>query len=294
MQVGLAVISESRRLHRAHLDPTAQLVDHERCQRFGLDILGNNKQLSLRLHHLLQNRNQALHSRNLLLHHQNQRVLKLDLLRFRVRHKVRRYVAPIKLHAFHDLQFIHEQLSVSNRDRTVLTDTFHSICDQFADGSISIGRNGSHRCNLLLARNTPGHILELLQHMVHRLVNSSFEIHRVHARRNCLDSLRIYRAGEYGGGGCTITSDIIRRIGDAADQLCPQVHMPILKLHILGDRNAVLGDLWGSIRFFDDDVSTFWTKCDLHCVSECINTTEHQVTRLDTESQILTGGVRPG
>src|SRR5438045_4025093 len=63
----LAAIAEARRLNRSHLEPTAQLVDDERGERLTLNILGNDQQRPAALNHGLQQRQQRLQPRELLL-----------------------------------------------------------------------------------------------------------------------------------------------------------------------------------------------------------------------------------
>src|SRR6476660_8868637 len=60
LQHGLAAVAETGGLHGGDLQATAQLVDHERGQRFAFDVLGNYEQGAARLHHLLEQGKQRL------------------------------------------------------------------------------------------------------------------------------------------------------------------------------------------------------------------------------------------
>src|SRR5256885_12750412 len=53
------------RSHRAHLQGAAQLVDHQRRQRFAFDVLGDEQQRLARLRHLLEQRRSEEHTSEL-------------------------------------------------------------------------------------------------------------------------------------------------------------------------------------------------------------------------------------
>ena len=60
LQHGLAAVAEARGLHGGDLQAATQLVDHQRGQRFTLDVLGDDEQGTARLHHRLEEREQRL------------------------------------------------------------------------------------------------------------------------------------------------------------------------------------------------------------------------------------------
>jgi hypothetical protein len=93
LQVGLAVVAKAGRLDRRHLEPAAQLVEHQRRERLGLDVLGDDHQRLVVAHDRLEQRQDGRQRGHLLLHQQDRRVLKLHLLRLGVVDKVRRDVA---------------------------------------------------------------------------------------------------------------------------------------------------------------------------------------------------------
>src|SRR6266704_3587586 len=74
----LAPVAEAGGLDRAHLQRATQLVDHQRRERLPFDVLGDDQQRLARLRHLLEHREQVLHGGDLLLVHQDIRVLYRD------------------------------------------------------------------------------------------------------------------------------------------------------------------------------------------------------------------------
>ena len=71
LQHGLATIPKAGRLDGADLQSAAKLVDDYGCQRLALDILGDDQQRLAGLGNLLQNREQVLHGRDLLVVDEN-------------------------------------------------------------------------------------------------------------------------------------------------------------------------------------------------------------------------------
>mmetsp|Transcript_23542 Transcript_23542/g.55613 ORF Transcript_23542/g.55613 Transcript_23542/m.55613 type:complete len:374 (-) Transcript_23542:728-1849(-) len=99
----LAVIAKTRRLDGAHLDPGAELVDHKRGQGLALDVLGHDQQALLRLDHPLQDRDELLDARHLLLHEEDHGVLELANLRLGVGDEVGRDETALEPHPLDDL-----------------------------------------------------------------------------------------------------------------------------------------------------------------------------------------------
>ena len=100
----LAAVAEARRLDRGDLERALQLVDDERRQRLALDVLREDEQRLAGPGDLLEQREQILHVRDLLLVDENDRILEDHFHAVGVRHEIRREVAPIELHPLNDLE----------------------------------------------------------------------------------------------------------------------------------------------------------------------------------------------
>ena len=133
----LAAIAEARRLDRRNLQPAAQLVDHERGQRFALDVLSDDQERLARLHDLLEHRQQRLQAGELLLVQQDVRLLELDRHLLGVGDEVRREVAPVELHALDHLELGGQALGFLDRDHAFLADLLHRLGDHLADAGIA-------------------------------------------------------------------------------------------------------------------------------------------------------------
>src|SRR5215203_3387387 len=82
----------------------AELVDHERGKRLAFHVLGDDEQRLAGLHHGLEQREQLLETRELLLVDQDVGVFELDPHLVGVGDEVRRDVAAVELHALDDLE----------------------------------------------------------------------------------------------------------------------------------------------------------------------------------------------
>src|SRR6185503_18893226 len=71
----LAAIAEARRLDRARVERGAQLVDDQRRQRLAVDVLGDDEERLAGARDLLEQRQELLHVRDLLLVDEHERVL---------------------------------------------------------------------------------------------------------------------------------------------------------------------------------------------------------------------------
>ena len=67
LQHRLAAVAEARRLDGADLERATELVDDERRERLTIDVLGDDEERLALLGDLLENRQELLHVRDLLL-----------------------------------------------------------------------------------------------------------------------------------------------------------------------------------------------------------------------------------
>src|SRR5712691_8775974 len=289
----LAPVPEAWGLHRAHLQRAAQLVDHQRGQRLALHVLGNDEQGLARLRHLLEDREQVLHRGDLLVVHQDVRVLEHGLHLLRIGDEVRREVAAVELHPVHGFERGLEALRLFDRDHAVLADLVHGVGDLVADLLITISGDGADLRDLLPALGGRGDPLQLLHDQLDRLVDAALQRHRVGARGNRFQTLAEDRLCQHRRGGRAVPGDIgglgghflhhlgahlllndvvatLRTEGDL-HRVCQLVHAPlearaglriefeVLGSHLFLSRSAELGD---DVGFLDHD-DLFLVQLDL-------------------------------
>ena len=131
------------RLHRRDFEAAAQLVDHERRQRFAFDVLGDDKQRPARLHHRLEHREQRLQPRQLLLVQQHVSVLELGQHLLGIGDEVGREIAAVELHALDDLDVGLQRFRFLDRDHAFVADLLHRLGDHLADCRVAVGGDGA-------------------------------------------------------------------------------------------------------------------------------------------------------
>ena len=99
----LPTIAVARGLDGDRLNNASQLVDNERRQCLTLDVLGNHHERLAGLADGLQQRHEALGTRDLFLKNQDQGILHDAHLRLRIGHEVGREETSVELHPFDDI-----------------------------------------------------------------------------------------------------------------------------------------------------------------------------------------------
>ena len=125
LQHGFAPITKTWCLDRANLDDATDVVDHQGCQGFAIDVLRNHQQRTAGLGGGFQYRQQIANIRKLFIVDQNQRGVQISLHGVLVVDKVGRQVAAVKLHALDHLQLVLEGLALFDRDHAFFADFFH-------------------------------------------------------------------------------------------------------------------------------------------------------------------------
>ena len=125
LQHGFSPITEAWCLDCADLDNAADIVNHQSCQSFTIDVLRNHQQWTAGLGCAFQYRQEIADIRDLLVVDQNQRVLKVTLHTILVIDEVGRQVAAVKLHALDHLQLVLEGFAFFHRDHAFFADFFH-------------------------------------------------------------------------------------------------------------------------------------------------------------------------
>ena len=125
--------------------------------------------------------------------------------------------------------------------------------------------------------------LELGDDRRDRLVDAALEAHRVVPGGDHLGALGEDRAGEHGGGRGAVAGDVGGLAGDLLHHLRAHVLELVLELDLLGDGDAVLGDVRGAERLVEHDVAALGAQRDRDCVGEQVHAAQNLVARLLTE-----------
>ena len=162
LQHRLAAVTEARRLHGGDLEAAAQLVDHQGCQGFALDVFGDDQERLARLDDQLEQRHHRLQRAELLLVDQDDRILELGDHLVGVGDEVGAEVAAVELHAIDHLGLGHEALVLLDGDDTLVADLLHRLGDLPADLGLAVRGDRADLADLLRTRDGPGLGLDVL------------------------------------------------------------------------------------------------------------------------------------
>ena len=252
---GLAAVAVAGGLHRGATEGAAELVDDQGGQRLALDVLGDDQQRLAGLGDLLQDRDEVLDRRDLLLVDQDVGVLQDGLHRRRVGDEVGAEVAAVELHPLDPLDLGLEGLALLDRDHAVLADLLGGLGDHLADLGVEVRGDGGDLLGLLLVGDLGAQVLSCGDDVGDRLVHPALHQHRVDAGDDGAEALVVDGLGHDGGGGRAVAGDVGGLAGDLLDHLGAHVLVLVLELDLLGDGDAVLGDRRRAERLLDDDVA---------------------------------------
>ena len=116
----LTTVTEAWSLDSCDLKGSAELVHHESCKSFTINIFCDDKKsLSLACYRL-KNRKKVLHCRDLLVCHENIWSIQNSLHLVTVCHEIRRNVSSVELHSFHNLHLCLCTFCLLDCDYTIL------------------------------------------------------------------------------------------------------------------------------------------------------------------------------
>ena len=241
-----------------------------------------------RLHDLLEQRQEVLHARDLLVHDQDVGVIEDRFHPLGVGHEVRRDVALVEPHALDELELHAERVGLLDRDHAVLADLVDGLGDDLAD--LGVGRgDGADVGDLLLGVDLLGLVADRLDRQLDRALDAALQRHRVGAGRDVAQAFLHDRLGEHRRGGGAVTGDVVRLLGDLLDELGADLLERVVELDLLGDRDAVVGDGGGAPLLLEDHVAALGPERDLDGVGELVHAPLQGPTCLLVERDDLRG-----
>ncbi len=269
------------------MERPAQLVHHQGGERLALDVLGHHEQRLSLAGHLLQNRQEVLHARDLLLVQQDQGLLEHRLHAFGIGDEVGREVAAVELHALDQLEGGLHRLGLFDGDHPLLAHLLHGLGEDLTDGFVAVGRDRSHLRDLFRAARGLGLLLQLLHDRVRGLLDPALEIHRVHPRRHHLAPLAEDGVGEHGGGGGAVSGHVGGLAGHFLHQLRTQVFEVVLEVHLLGHGDAVLRHRRRPPALFQEHVAALGAERHAHRVRQRLDAAQQSLPRVVVEANLF-------
>src|ERR1700730_8468031 len=232
LQHGLAAIAEARSLDGGNLQPTTQTVDDQGGQSLAFDVFSDDHERLAGLHDSFQERQQFVQTGKLLLVDENIDIFHFNAHLVGVGDEVGRDVAAVELHAFDDLKFGLERLGFFNRDDALIADLLHSVGQELADLGVAIGGDGADLGDFLVRGDLLGVLDEVGDHGVHCQVDTTLQVHRIHAGGNRLGAFPDDRRGQHGRGGGAVTGNVGGLRCHLAHHLRPHVLESVLELNL--------------------------------------------------------------
>src|SRR6266487_1821291 len=186
LQHGLAAIAEARSLDGGNLEAATQTVDDEGGESFAFDVFRDNDERLAGLNHGFKQRKQFVQAGELLLVDQDVGIVHFNAHLVGVGDEVGRDVAAVELHAFDDVEFGLKRLGFFNRDDALVADLLHGVGEELADFGVAVGRDGADLGDFLVRGDLLGVLDEVGDHGFHSQVDTTLQVHRVHAGGNRL------------------------------------------------------------------------------------------------------------
>ena len=278
LQHGFTTVTESGRFHCAHLNDATHVVHHQRGQRFAFDVLGNHEQRTPCFGRRLKHRQHVANVRNLLVVNQDQRVIHISLHRILIVNEVGRQITAVELHAFYDIQLIIETLAFFDRNHTFFANFFHRFSNDAADGFVCVGRHRADLGNFLVIRTGLGNLSQLFNRSLHGLVDTPFEIHRVHTGGNRFKTLAQHGLGQYRRGGRAVARYVGSLGSNFLDHLGAHVFEFIFELDFLCNRDTVFGDGRRTKRLVEHNVTALGAQRNFYGVCKHVDATQFGCT----------------
>src|SRR6056297_3492167 len=163
---------------------------------------------------------------------------------------------------------------------TVITPSLPTFC-------LAVGGNGANLCDFGAVFDGTCGRLDFRDDLGHGQIDTTLEVHRVHAGGNRLEAFLDDGLGQHGSGGGAVAGFVIGARGNLFHHLSAHVLELVFQFDFLGDRNTVLGDAGRAERFFDDHVAAFGAQGNLHRVGKDIYATQHAVAGIGVEFDVL-------
>ena len=244
-----------------------------------------------RLNDRLEQRQQRLQRRELLLVNEDVGILQFDDHLLGVGDEVGREVAAIELHALDDVELGFGGLGFLDGDDAFVADFLHRLGDHVADRLVAVGGDGADLGDLLGGLHFLGAALDVLDHRRHRDVDAALQVHRVHAGGDQLEALAHDRCGQDRRGRRAVAGAVVGLGGDFAHHLRAHVLELVLELDFLGHGDAVLGDARRAVGLVENDVAALGTERHLDRVVENFDSARHAIAGIGGKSYVFGGHV---
>ena len=277
-QHGLTTIAEARSFYGTDLQRTTQTVNDQGSQGFAIDIFSDNQQRTTALNCRFQDRQQVFQDRNLLVVDQYIWIFHLAFHLFRIGYEVRRDIATVELHTFHDVNRCFSTFGFFNGDNAFFLHFLHGFCNQFTDRFVAVGRNLGYVFNLFeFVAYFFSLFCDVGNNFGNGFVDTAFQIHRVCTGSHVLQTYADNRLSQNGGCRRTVAGIVVCLGSDFLNQLGTHVFKRVGQFDFLGYRYTIFRDVRSAEFLFDNHVTTFRAEGYLHGICQFVHAFLQQV-----------------
>ena len=287
LQHCFTTIAEARCFNRSDFHDTAHGVNNQSCQRFAFNIFSDDQQRFACFRYSFQNRQHFADVGDFLVSQQDERAFQFYCASFRLVDEVRRQIATVELHTFNHVQFVLQTGTVFNGDHAFFTDFVHRFSDQFTYGFVGVSGDGTNLSNSFRVGARYGQCFQFFNSSSDSFVDTTFQIHRVHARSNGFQTFSDDGLSQYGCGGGTVTCSVVRFRGNFFHHLRTHVFELVFQFDFTCYGNTIFSDGRCTERFIQNYVTAFWTEGNFHCICQYVYAAQHFHTSVVTEFYVF-------
>ena len=289
LEHGFPSVAVAGCLDSDNVESAAQLVDDEGRQSFALDVLSHDQEPCAHFDDLLEHGKNILDGGDLLICDQDEGILEVGFHLVHICRHICTDVAPVKLHAFDQIQLGQHSLGLLDGDNAVLGDLFHRVRDHLSYVLIA-GGNSRDLLDMILALNGSAHSLDSFNSSLSSFAHTLAQDDRVRACSEVLHTFIDHSLCKYSRGRCAVAGNIIGLGCDFLDELGAHVFKSILKLDLLGDGHTVIGDSRSAVGLVQNNVPALGPQSDLYCISQLVDTFSHCHARICAVFKFLCHG----
>ena len=267
LQHGLAPMAIFRGVDRRYLEvglfaSRQQLHDDGRR-----NLLRNNQQRPTALFDHREDAVQLIHRHDLVVRHQDERIIEDDLHPLDIGHHVMREIAPLERHPFDDFQGRLDGRSKLHRYDAVIAGALERLRDHLAQRRV-VGRDAGYRAKPAHAVHRGRRGLQQLDGLRNRDLQTLHQLDGVGASGEQLEAVLDKHVREHRRRRRAIAGDLVGLLGNLTQHLRTHVLERILQLDFARDVDAVPGDDWCADRAIDDRIHAFGPESAAHRLRE--------------------------
>ena len=266
-----------------------KLIDDQRGERLGFDILGNDQQRTGGLCDLLEQGDQVLECADLPVADEDECILQHGLHLLGVGDEVGRDEAAVELHALHDVECGFGGLGFLDSDDAFVADLLHGFSDEFANDRIIMGRDRCHLRLFLALLDRARQSLQLIDGRLGASLEAALEVYGAGAGDHIAHAIGKYCVCQNDRRAGTIADGLASLLGGLPQHLRAEVLLGILEVELLGDGHAVVADKGHTPFSLDQHGLGFWPQRHPDCIGKLRGATQQLLPGHGPEQNLLMG-----